>query len=283
MDQILIIGAPRSGTNMLRDMLVNLSGLGTWPCDEINYIWRHGNIRFPSDEFTSEMATPKVQRYINDQFEKLAKTKGLNAVVEKTCANSLRIEYVERILPESKYVFIVRDGMDVVGSALQRWTASLDVSYLLQKARFVPPTDLPYYALRYLSHRVYRLVSRENRLALWGPAMDDLDILLERHSLTEVCALQWKACVDKAEHDLEKISQERVIKIKYEEFVRDPVREFARLSDFLGVRVSDTVNDYLRKNVSPYSVGKGRSSLGEAEVKKLEPLIASTLKRYGYE
>ena len=40
---VVIIGAARSGTNMLRDVLVKLPGVGTWPCDEINYIWRHGN------------------------------------------------------------------------------------------------------------------------------------------------------------------------------------------------------------------------------------------------
>ena len=43
----MIIGAARSGTNMLRDVLTSLDGVDTWPCDEINYIWRHGNIRWP--------------------------------------------------------------------------------------------------------------------------------------------------------------------------------------------------------------------------------------------
>ena len=36
---VIIIGAPRSGTNMLRDILTNFEGIETWPCDEINYIW----------------------------------------------------------------------------------------------------------------------------------------------------------------------------------------------------------------------------------------------------
>ena len=282
-ESVVIIGAPRSGTNMLRDMLVELPGVGTWPCDEINYIWRHGNLRYPSDDFTPEMASPKVQAYIVKQFDKLAHVKNLDTVIEKTCANSLRVGFVDKILPEAKYVFIVRDGMDAVGSALQRWTASLDIPYILQKARYVPLTDLPYYALRYLFHRMYRLISREKRLALWGPAMDNIDDLLERYTLMEVCALQWKACVDQAENDFTRISPENIIKIKYEDFVRDPVAEFARLAAFLNKDVPDTVNDYLRKNVRPNSVGKGRKALGEADVEKLRPLIASTLGRYDYE
>jgi hypothetical protein len=282
-NKVVIIGAPRSGTNMLRDMLVELSGVGTWPCDEINYIWRHGNVRYPSDEFTPEMATSKVQNYIKNQFDSLAKIKHMDTVIEKTCANSLRVGFINKVIPETKYIFIVRDGMDAVGSALQRWTAALDIPYILQKAKYVPRSDLPYYALRYLFHRIYRLAARENRLALWGPAMGDIDELLKKYTLTEVCALQWKACVDKAEYELSKISPEKVIKIKYEEFVSDPVTEFARLAKFMNKDVPDAVNDYIIANVSSNSVGKGRKALGEAGVERLRPLIASTLDRYNYE
>ena len=51
---LVIIGAARSGTNMLRDLLSSLEPFATWPCDEINYIWRHGNREFETEEFTPE-------------------------------------------------------------------------------------------------------------------------------------------------------------------------------------------------------------------------------------
>ena len=68
----VIIGAPRSGTNMLRDVLTSLEGIATWPCDEINYIWRHGNVRFPSDEIPADRATPVIKSYIQQSFEERA-------------------------------------------------------------------------------------------------------------------------------------------------------------------------------------------------------------------
>lgn len=148
-ESVVIVGAPRSGTNMLRDMLIKLPGVGTWPCDEINYIWRHGNVAYHSDEFTVEMATPKVKSYIRGHFDRLVNSRGLDTVIEKTCANSLRIGFVDKVLPEAKYIFIVRDGMDVVGSALQRWTASLDLPYIMRKARYVPL--LIYHIMRYVT------------------------------------------------------------------------------------------------------------------------------------
>ncbi len=111
-EKIVIIGAPRSGTNMLRDLLVELPGVGTWPCDEINYIWRHGNVHHPSDVFTAEMASNGVKKYIRGHFDRYAQSHNLNILVEKTCANSLRVGFVDEVIPDAKYVFIVRDGLE---------------------------------------------------------------------------------------------------------------------------------------------------------------------------
>ena len=68
---VIIIGAGRSGTNILRDTLTQLPGFGTWHCDEINYIWRYGNKDYKTDEFMPAMAKPKVKQYIRGQFNKL--------------------------------------------------------------------------------------------------------------------------------------------------------------------------------------------------------------------
>ena len=166
---IIIIGAGRSGTNMLRDILTKIQEFGTWPCDEINYIWRRGNVRYPSDEFDVEQATEPIKKFIRRAFNRIAQKRGLKYVVEKTCANSLRVSFVERVFPEAKFIFIVRDGRDVVESALKRWVAPLDIPYIIKKARYIPLTDIPYYSIRYLWHRIYRVFSKINRVSFWGP------------------------------------------------------------------------------------------------------------------
>lgn len=281
--KIIIVGAPRSGTNMLRDMLTVLPRVGTWPCDEINYIWRHGNVSYPSDEFTPDMAVPKVRAFIRNQFDKFAAIRALDTVVEKTCANSLRVGFVDRVIPDAKYIFIARDGMDTVGSVLERWHASLDLSYVLRKAKYVPALDFPYYASRYFFNRLHRLFSSEKQLASWGPVLNDMDELQASHSLSEVCALQWQACVNNAERDFATLPQDKVFRIKYENFVREPVLEFSWLAEFLNKPVPEQLNDYLRNNVRSSSIGKGRGAMSDETIAKLRPLIANTLDRYGYE
>lgn len=279
-EKVVIIGAPRSGTNMLRDLLTELPGVGTWPCDEINYIWRHGNIRFPSDVFTPEMATPKVKKYIQGHFDRYAQHNRLDVLVEKTCANSLRVGFVDAVIPDAKYIFIVRDGLDAVGSALIRWKAELDISYLMKKLRYVPATDLPYYATRQISNRVYRAFSGEKRLAFWGPILNDMKTILRQHTLDEACALQWAACVDYAERDLNRIPADRVIRLSYETFVNNPVSEFQRIAAFLGREIPSGFLDKLSVSVSASSVGKGRAQLGDEDIERLSLSIKNTLARY---
>lgn len=278
---IVIIGAPRSGTNMLRDVLTRLPGVGTWPCDEINYIWRHGNVRYPSDEFPADLARTEVRDYVRRQFDKLAKSRNLNYVVEKTCANSLRVEFVNKILPDAKYIYIVRDGRDVVSSAMKRWKAELDLGYIMQKVRYVPVSDLPYYGLNYLGNRIYRLLSRESRLAYWGPRLNNMDSILADHDLASVCAIQWQECVKHADNAFRQISPERVHKLNYEEFVANPARETECLCDFLGISLPEHGRERIIGSISRSSVGKGVGELGN-QLAKVESLMATTLRQHGY-
>ena len=278
---IVIIGAPRSGTNMLRDVLTRLPDVGTWPCDEINYIWRHGNVRYPSDEFPPDLARPEVRDYIRRQFDKLAKSRNLYYVVEKTCANSLRVEFVNKILPDAKYIYIVRDGRDVVSSAMKRWKAELDLGYIMQKVRYVPVSDLPYYGLNYLGNRVYRLLSRESRLAYWGPRLNNMDSILTDHDLASVCAIQWRECVKHSDDAFRQISPERVHKLNYEKFVANPERELECLCDFLGISLPEHGRERIIGSISRSSVGKGTDELGN-QLAKVEPLMEATLRQHGY-
>src|SRR5688500_17198900 len=131
--KIIIIGAPRSGTNMLRDLLTSLPLVGTWPCDEINAIWRHGNVGYPTDELPPALARPAVRDYIRKAFDRLAQREHLDFVVEKTCANSLRVPFVNAVVPDASYIQIVRNGRDAAASAVSRWTAPFDARYTLRK------------------------------------------------------------------------------------------------------------------------------------------------------
>jgi hypothetical protein len=279
---VIVIGAARSGTNILRDVLTGLEGYGSWPCDEINLLWRHGNTRYPTDELPADLATEPVRRYLRRAFDRIAEREHIEHVVEKTCANSLRVAFVDRILPNARYVFIVRDGRDAVASAMKRWSAPFDLRYTLKKARYVPVTDVPRYTTRLARNRIHHATSKDGRLASWGPRFEGMDQMLRTHSLAEVCAVQWSRSVDRADTDFGTMDQSRVHRLTYETFVADPAGELERLATFLGVelgreRMSDSVRD-----VSPSSVGNWRMALSPGDQDAIDPYVRPTLERHGY-
>jgi hypothetical protein len=260
---VIILGAGRSGTNMLRDVLCSLPSFGTWPCDEINYIWRHGNKRFPVDEMGANLMRPKLQRYIQRAFQLCAKRESCTSVVEKTCANTLRVEFVAAALPENAvFLHLVRDGQDVVASAGRRWKAKLDLPYLFKKARFVPLGDLPYYALRYLGTRVHRLFDGEGKVSFWGPRYLGMEKDLQSHGLDEVCAKQWRRCVTSSMKGLATLPEDRVLHLRYEDFVATPVRQLQRIGSFLQEDWTLAMMEQAVSHVSQGSVGKGKREPG---------------------
>jgi len=279
---LIVIGAPRSGTNMLRDCLCRLPGAGTWPCDEINFIWRYGNASFPSDAIPPDRARDAVRRYIHRAFQRRATTDRLDYVVEKTCANSLRVPFVERIFPEARYVFIVRDGVDAIASAMSRWTAAWDPLYIARKARFLPLRDVHRYAWRFGRARFQRLVSGERRAGIWGPVPDALVDDVTGRPLEEVCAVQWRECVRSAQQAFDGMDPQRYCVVRYEDFVAHPQTELRRVISALQMpSAPDDVSEALA-GVFQSSVGKGRTRLGDERLDRVLPLIDDTLSRFGY-
>ena len=287
-DNIIIVGAPRSGTNMLRDVLTSLPGVATWPCDEINLLWKHHNRAFPSDELTPAHATPSVQKYMHKKFERIAKRFDADTVVEKTCATSMRVAFTAKLFPDAKYVFIRRDGLDAAASTMKRWDASFDLRYVAKKLRYAPFADLPFYGGQFVSKRIAsRRAQGEGADSAtrkvdswWGPRPNDFRQLQERHTLDELAILQWQRCIEASMTDLAALPADQVFEIAYEPFVADPVAHLEELLAFLGK--SALMDPAAIHHVSSESVGKGRAALSEDSARRLSELAGPTLSKLGY-
>ena len=125
-------------------------------------------------------------------------------------------------------------------------------------------------------------MSKEKRLAFWGPQLNNMQFILQNHSLNEVCALQWQRCVDNAEEALSQMPVNKVLRVRYEDFVHQPEFELRKILDFIGMKIPQINIMKAVEGVSPNNLGKGRKSLGYSEVAKLEALVSETLKRYDY-
>ena len=283
---VVLVGAGRSGTNMLRDVLTDLEGFETWPCDEINPIWRHGNVQWPNDAIPPEKAD-RSRRYIRRAFDRIWRETGRpKFIVEKTCANSLRLPFVDAILPEARYIHIVRDGVDVVASAQKRWRGEMELAtlpYYWAKLRYAPLADLPIYGWSFVKNRVAMATNSEKRMEIWGPRFPGMDAMREQGaSLDEICAQQWVACVEAADAALAAMPKDKSLTLQYEAFTTDAPTAVANILDFLGEQRSTDEIAHGIRNVSKRSVGKGRKALS-GNVQKLMEIMRPALAQFGYE
>ena len=279
---VIIIGSGRSGTNMLRDIVTSIDGFDTWDCDEINPIWRYGNRDYPTDELPLNKLTPKIKKYIRGRFNGLYKDTNSKFIVEKTCANSLRLAYVYEILPEAKFIIINRDGRDVTPSAMRRWGASFELKYTLKKLRYVPLSDLFYYVSKFGINRLKKIGSKSESLSFWGPLYEGIAKDVAEKSSLEICANQWKHCAENTLKQRINIPSKNILDFKYETFVQNPKEEMMKFSDFLKLNLSEENINELVSGVTNRSVGTHKKQFNAEEIDLLEKITRPTLDKLNY-
>ena len=278
---VIIIGAARTGTKMLRALIASSSEFVSVPYD-INYIWKYGNFHINHDELTSSNLDENIINYIHKQFFKIVKNQKNKRIVEKTVSNSLRVDFVKSIFPESKIIHIIRDGRDVAESAKRCWEAPLNISYIIEKASSFPIKDAWKYAFQYIKYSLSRFFNKKDSVKSWGPRFKGIDEIVQKYSLIEVCGLQWLKCVESTLKKLEKLNSGEYIQVKYENLVSNPISESKRISDFLEIKDFNSLKKFALKETTDKNIGKWKTNLSNEEKNLLIPHIRPMLVRLNY-
>jgi len=276
---VVIIGAARSGTKMLRDALAMASGVGKVPYD-VGYVWRLGNEDHPDDVIGPEMLGDQSRQYIRDYVERYADG-APPAVIEKTVGNALRVATVAAVFPDARYIHLVRDGVDVAESARRQWSARPDIRYLLEKAKHFPLRMVPRYGAKYVRSLATRGF-HDGRASTWGPRYPRMDEDLRREALLVVCARQWLHSVRSARADFARLGLP-VVEVRYEELTSSPHVELSRVAQDSGLPLLPEGLEQASREITDARRGIGRGSLSEVEVAQLSLEVDDLLDELGYE
>jgi len=288
LDISIIIGAARSGTKILRDMLCVSKELISFPYD-INYIWKYGNYDVEHDELTRMDLSPNILNFIRGRFEQLLLRKHGTRLLEKTVSNSLRVDFVRAVFPECKIIHLYRDGRDVAADARLCWQSSVlsgkiqSKQDLTRKIMTFPFAAAWPYLVSYISTYAKRLISRENHVRSWGPRFKGIDETLEKFSLLEVCGMQWARSVELSLRSLSKLKEDAdYINVRYEDLVRHPRTQLIKILNFLELKDSERVLGYGANNITDSYVGFAQRVLTADEFAKLNPQIEEPMKLLHY-
>lgn len=280
---IVIVGAARSGTKIVRDVLAEAANVGHVPYD-VGFVWRYGNESVPHDVLDPATATPRIGSFIRsylNRYVRADQTQELPFVIEKTVGNALRVPFVNRVLPDATFLHLVRDGVDVAESTKRQWLAPPDHRYLAQKVRHFPLRLAPTYGRKYAISQIRHYVMKDARVGSWGPRYPGIDDDVLSTDLLTVSARQWRWCVEAARNALGE-GDMRTIELRYEDLVANPSSTLERILSELGIIPDEAAVGRAAARIEPGHAGQGARSLSEPELRLLEAEIGSTLTEFGY-
>lgn len=277
---IILLGNSRSGTTVVQKVMSMHPDVVEWY--EPNTLWLYADPGRHHDEFDERDATDKVKRYIRGQFLKHQKQNGNRVVMEKTPQNILRIPYIRAIFPDATFLFIVRNPFSFISSVELKWQRPITGGGILRRLKHTPISQLHYYGWRYLLQQFNKKVLRRKYLSTWGPRYKGIEQDLKDLDLMTVIARQWAVCSRKAEKDLSLLDGDTLLRLRYEDFVEDPVSDLRRICAHCGLEMTDEMTKATRELVKSDRKFKWQR-FDPQDLARIIPEIKDEMQRHGYE
>jgi hypothetical protein len=277
---IILLGNTRSGTSVVQNVVGAHPDIEPWY--EPRTLWLCADPGRRHDEFDESDASDKVKRYIRKQFLKFQKQHGNRIVMEKTPANILKIPFVHEVFPEATYLFIVRNPFSFISSVELKWQRPVSRKGIARRLKSTPITQLHHYAGRFIGDQLGKRLLRKKYLSVWGPRYRGIQEDLQTHDLLTVIARQWAECSRKAEESLACFEPGRVLRLKYEDFVEDPLADLERICPHCDLRMTDEMVRAAKELVKSDRQLKWHR-FDPLDLARLLPEICDEMERHGYE
>jgi len=190
---------------------------------------------------TAADVTPEIRVY----FERLVKNHLVlfkrERFLNKSPSNSVKIGFLNALFPDAYFIHMVRDGRAVARS--------------ISKGR--------------KSHGRFS-----------GAKYPGWQGLLDR-PVVESCGLQWKQTIEYIKGSLKKIPAERVLQVRYEDFISRPIDTMQRVGDLCHLKWTDPLLEQVAEGLRSRNY-KWSESFSPSEIELLQNLQGDLLTELGY-
>lgn len=276
---IILFGNTRSGTTIVQKVMAAHPDIVGWY--EPTELWLYADPRRPHDEFSANDATDKVLRYIRKQFLRYQQRNGDCVIFEKTPKNILKIPYVRAIFPEATYLYIVRNPFSFISSVEYKWQKTVTGKGILRRLKSTPLTQLHHHFGNYLVQQYNKRILHRKYLSIWGPRYKGIQEDLQTNDQLTVIARQWAIGSKKAEEDLSHFDQSQVLRLRYEDFVNDPLPHLERICTHCGYEMTHHIVSAANEMVKSDRQSKWQR-FSPDDLARILPEIQGEMERHGY-
>ncbi len=279
---VVVVGSARSGTTILGELLQVHSTL--FSLVEPRFTWRYGNDS-RSDMLRGDDATPKIIAYIRRKFASQVRQAGRVRLLEKTPSNSLRLEFVDRVLPDCRIIHIIRNGVDSSLSIRSYWHQAahgikgVNPGKFRERIRELELRRFPNYAMEALRRFAPWPLTKLLGSNVWGPRIPGIREMIKELELIEACALQWRTCVEAARHYGRTLPSNRYMEVRLENLTMEKFRE---LLEFAELSEEPAVIQNFRETIDPHLPMSRRAQASYHELQLLNKWIGPTMEWLGY-
>lgn len=276
---IVILGAPRSGTTFLSFVLKEHPDFAL--AREPSPIWRYGNEN-RSDSLRPEHASGRIRHHIRSKFQVFLSKSQKTRLLEKTPQNSLRPDFVEHVLPEARYIHILRNGYESALSIDWYWqnnTKGMQDVRWSQRLSELAPSQYPRYACQFGKRIIGNMIDKP--MVVWGPRLPGIREMVKEGQWLEIAALQWRMCVESACHFGRKLDSSRYLEIRLEDMASDSIDQIIDFCD-MGGEGADRVRIEFEKTFKLDEALHRVAQAGDEELDTIQRMIEPTMKWLGY-
>lgn len=302
---VAILGAGRSGTNLLADVVSAEDGFVNTV--ENRYVWNYRQATFAHDLRTASEATESTAAFIRGFFAAHAARTG-RIPIDKTPSNIFRTGFVAAVFPRVKILHVIRDGRANIYSRLREWqggnavvaaqaadgsvTRRDDYRPALVRRRIerirdmvtsgsLPASRLPAFLYDNVPTFLRQaLLGRSTRYAERFPGMA---AHLQAYGLLETAGAQWREGVMQAVVNGRRMAPQRYLEVRYEALLEQPERTWTQIAAFLEIPADGKGREYLIRNIRPNSSPDWSDPRHADFLARLEPQIRPTCEFLGYE
>ncbi len=178
------------------------------------------------------------------RFERLRRGAGAPVFLSKRTANNRRLRLLATIFPNARYVHLVRDGREVAQSlsTVEWW----------------------------------------NGHTVWWDGRTALEMERAGEPRLAICARNWVRELEAVRAQLAQISPDRVLELRFESLLKDPMRELERVLGFLGVDSRTSYRDAIESLQLRPAPGKWQSDWGNEQLACVLDEVQPMLHELGY-